>query len=119
MSQQDLDSAWIQPEEYFNIESDRRRTIEAVKAANGNMNLLDANEICATGLESQIALEQTAKRRIKNMQFRKLIVEEMRFQKRCGFDDPEALQSLSEIFSQQAKKRAQLRAVLDTALQLE
>jgi hypothetical protein len=118
MSDEDLSAAWIQPEEYATIEKDRRRTMEAVMVANGDMSLLNADEFCIMGLEHQVSSAQTAKRRVKNMQFRKLIIEEERFQRRCGFSDPEALQSLSEIFSQQAKKRAHLRAVLDGAFQL-
>jgi hypothetical protein len=120
MSQPELVAAWIQPDEYAAIEKERRRTMEAVMAANGDMSLLNADEFCIMGLEHQLSTSaaQAAKRRIKNMQFRKLIVDEGRFQRLCGVSDPAALQSLSEIFSQQAKKRAHLRAVLDGAFQI-
>jgi hypothetical protein len=116
ISRQELDATWIQPEEYSEIERERRRSIHAIKATQGDLSRLDASEYCAKGLEHQLSSSrQLLSRKLKNMQYKKLLLEEQNMQRHFGVSDPEALQRLSQLFSEQASKRAHFRACLDSA----
>ena len=117
ISQEELNETWIQPEEYSAIERERRRTIHAIQATQGDLSRLDDREYCVQGLEHQLpSSRQVLSRKLKNLQYKKLLLDEQNMQRRFGVQDPEALQRLSQLFSQQASKRAHLRACMDIAL---
>ena len=99
--------------EYLLIAKKRRDTVRAVVEASGDLRQLDEAEHCLRGLDHQLSSEQLVGRRNTNMQYRKLVLEEQRFQIQCGVNDPQALQQLSELFSRQSKHQARLRALID------
>ena len=118
ISREELNNAWIQPEEYSKIEEGRKRCLDTVKRALlGRAPTPDPSEYCIQGLEQQLSPKQVLERKLKNMQYRRLLLEEQHVQRCCGVSDPGALQNLSELFSQQATRRAQRRAIsVDKAL---
>ena len=112
ISREELSECWIQPEEYSQIEEGRKRCLDQVKRALlGRAPTPDPSEYCIHGLEQQLSPKQVLERKIKNMQYRRLLLEEQHAQRCCGVSDPQALQKLSELFSQQATRRALRRAL--------
>ena len=112
ISREELNECWIQPEEYTEIEEGRKKCLETVKRALlGRAPPPDPSEHCVYGLEQQLSSKQVLERKMKNLQYRRLLLEEQHVQQCCGVSDPQALQSLSELFSQQATRRAHRRAL--------
>ena len=118
ITREELNKCWIQPDEYTQIEEGRKRCLDTVKQALlGRAPQPDPSEYCINGLEQQLSPKQVLERKLKNMQYRKLLLEEQHIQRCCGISDPKALQNLSELFSQQATRRAYRRAIsTDNAL---
>eukprot|EP00977_Amphora_coffeiformis_P009987 scaffold2335_cov175-Amphora_coffeaeformis.AAC.14 len=115
ISREELNQCWIQPEEYTEIEEGRKKCLETVKRALlGRAPPPDPSEHCLCGLEQQLSSKQVLERKMKNLQYRRLLLEEQHVQRCCGVSDPQALQSLSELFSQQAIRRARRRALSST-----
>jgi hypothetical protein len=115
ISREELNKAWIQPAEYCQIDQSRKRVLETIKRALvGEAPCPDPSEF--NGLEQHISSKQSFERKLKNMQYRRMLLEEQHMQRSCGFSNPEAIQALSELFSQQASRRAQRRAVSDNAI---
>ena len=115
ISQEELNDCWIQPEEYSKIEEGRRQCLYTVKKALlGQAPLPDPAEYSVRGLEQQLSSKQVLERKLKNMHYRKLLIEEQHVQKRFGVSDPQALQSLSEMFSRASVRKAQGRALSST-----
>lgn len=111
ISREELHECWIQPNEYVQIQEDRKRCLDTVKRAMlGRAPVPDSSEFCLRGLEQRLSTKQVFERKIKNMQYRRLLLEEQHVQRCCGVSDPKALQSLSELFTQQATQRALRRA---------
>lgn len=112
ISREELNASWIQPEEYSEIEQERKQCLETIKRALlGEAPAPNPTEYCIYGLEQQLSPKQVLERKLKNMQYRRLLLEEQHAQRCCGVSDPQALQTLSELFSQQATRRAQRRAL--------
>lgn len=112
ISRDELNECWIQPEEYSQIEQGRKHCLETVKRALlGRAPTPDPSEFSIHGLEQQLSPKQVVERKLKNMQYRRLLLEEQHAQRCCGVSDPQALQNLSELFSQQATRRALRRAL--------
>lgn len=112
ISREELNKCWIQPAEYSQIEEGRKRCLATVKEALlGRAPSPDPSEYCIHGLEQQLSPKQVLERKIKNMQYRRLLLQEQHAQRCCGASDPQALQNLSELFSQQATRRALRRAL--------
>ena len=117
ISREELNESWIQPEEYSEIEHGRKQCLETVKRAIlGRAPPPDPSEYCVYGLEQQLSSKKVLERKMKNLQYRRLLLEEQDVQRICGVSDPQALQTLSEVFSQQAIWRARRRASTDNAL---
>lgn len=112
ISREELNASWIQPEEYSEIEQGRKRCLLTIKRALlGEAPMPNPSEDSIHGLEQQLSPKQVLERKLKNMQYRRLLLEEQHAQRCCGVSDPQALQSLSELFSLQASRRAQRRAL--------
>lgn len=112
ISREELNASWIQPEEYSKIEEGRKHCLDIIKRALlGEVPSLNPSEFCIQGLEQQLSPKRVLERKLKNMQYRRLLLEEQHVQRCCGVSDPQALQTLSELFSEQAAKRAQRRAL--------
>jgi ribosome biogenesis protein Tsr3 len=115
ISREELSESWIQPEEYSQIDRSRKRSLETLKLALvGEVPCPDPTEF--SGLEQHISPKQVLERKLKNMQYRRMLLEEQHMQRSCGVSNPEAIQALSELFSQQASRRAQQRALSDNAM---
>jgi hypothetical protein len=111
VSKQKLCNLWLQPEEYSKIEEGRRQCLYTVKKALlGRAPPPDPSEYSVRGLEQQLSSKQVMERKIKNMHYRKLLLEEQSVQRQYGVSDPQALQSLSELFSQASVRKAHGRA---------
>lgn len=112
ITREELNDSWYSSDEYKDIEEGRKQCIETVKRSLlGHAAPPDPSEFCIHGLEQHLSNNQVMERKLKNSQYRRLLLEEQQIQKLCGVSDPQALQNLSVLFSQQAIRRAQRRAM--------
>ncbi len=80
------------------------------------MRLLDAEQHCTLGLEQQLLKGNALMRKLRNQRYTRYVLEQQSVQRYCGIHDPEVLREVSQIFSTQDSKRAQLEAVLSYTL---
>lgn len=111
-----VEAQWMNDEDYRQVLAQRQETVRAVVQARGDWHKLDSEKHCLTGLEQNLSHQQILSRKAASLRYRQLILSEQHFQKSCGFQDAEALRSLSTLFSKQSGRSAHLRAILDQAM---
>jgi hypothetical protein len=112
----DVENAWYRDSEYMGFELERRRTVHAFNHVNGELALLNPTEFTVAGLEQQLSRQQMISRKIQIRQHCELVLQTQHFQRCIGNHDPEAIRSISELFSKQSSKRAALRGILSQTL---
>jgi len=123
ISREELCDMWYQPAEYCEFDRSRRLTIAAVKEVNGNLDALDPQEHCVMGLEEQLTRKQILARRLRTVNYNRLVLEQQDLHRAFGgMQDISSVQqqqkAISDMFSRQALKRAQLRALLGEVQQM-
>jgi hypothetical protein len=112
ISQQELDSMWYQREEYTGFDTDRQKTLSAVQAVQGELQLLDPNEHCLVGLEHYLCCKRAVARKFSIMKTIRLVLQQQHLHRKLGVTDPYSLQAVCEIFSKGSLQTAHLRALL-------
>ena len=111
-SEDELNSTWLNREEYYQISESRRRCMENIKAAIKGRAPTPEDDLI-DGLEESLSLSRVVERKKKNWAYRKLLIQEQEVQKQFGVCDPQALASLSVAFSIHSAKRAARRASMN------
>jgi hypothetical protein len=116
VSDEDLQNSWYSHADYRHFERDRRETVSAVRAVNGDLSRLNPRECTVAGLERQLDGRQFVTRKIRTARHVQTVLEQQWQQRRRGYHDSQELRSVSELFSRDAGRTAHIRGVLDHAL---
>jgi hypothetical protein len=115
-TEKDVENSWYRDSEYIGFELERRRTVHAFNHANGELAMLDSMELTVAGLEQQLSRQQMISRKMQIRQHCELVLQTQHFQRCIGNYDPDAIRTISELFSKQSSKRAALRGILSQSL---
>jgi hypothetical protein len=115
ISEQDLRTMWYEDEEYGAFFEECKRTVAAIKKADGGLSTLDPTEFCVRGLEQFLCPKEMIARQNNTKKYIRVMLRQQYVQRRIGQSDPGRLQALSELFSKNASKRASLRGITDHA----
>ena len=112
-SREDLFNTWLQQNDYHLIREENRATLKALNKAKGNISHLDATQLCVRGLEEQISVYLFNSSRDRQRKFVKIILVQYKFQRKCGFWNPDSLCMLSASLSKQDRAKALKIATID------
>lgn len=117
LSEKELKNLWIQSNEYGAILDENHKTIATLSKANGDISILDNNEMCARGLEYQISyvMNNGNRTRYKNY-VQQILLEQKNLYQIYGVANPQMLRVLSMALSQRSRNRALYHASLDAAI---
>lgn len=120
LTEEETSRLWYKKPDYVDMDRARRETIYALNQANGNVTALDPNEHCLTGLEETLSMKQVLSKRLRALHYNRLILEQQHLERTtscCSSQQHhhQELSAISQMFSRQASKRAQLRAVLSSS----
>lgn len=116
ISKKDSKCLWYKQDDYTSFEQGIRDTLRALSEVKGDLSKLNPAKYCVQGLEQQLTRRQAVRRRMHTMQRTQAILHQQNYQRYYGINDPDALKSVSRLFSQQETKRAHMRAVLNHSL---
>jgi hypothetical protein len=113
-SDDDLNTSWLQREEYEKIRADCWATVRAVQSVRGNITGLDVNKVCTRGLEKTICtLVFKGPGGNKRRKITKTILMQHQVEKDLGFSDPDCLRILSQALSKTDQETALIMASID------
>jgi hypothetical protein len=99
LSNEDLEQAWMQREDYRTIQKSAFQTVFTAKKMYGpDLDLLDQQEFCIRGLERAI-LKVTNKRTNSRPELFHFVLEEQRVQRVLGVSNSESLRTVSSLLS--------------------
>lgn len=111
--QQQQDRLWYQPHDYYAFDRARRATVSAVLRVRGNLGQLDPTEHCVRGLEQSLSKRHYLERKVQAVRCKQMVLQQQQYQRYIHggvVSDPESLQAVSRMFSEQSSKYALLRA---------
>ena len=105
-TREDLKNSWYSEYDYSDFKADCIHTLKTVNAVNGDVSLIDVNEVSTRGLEDQIVRCVHFLKRKKRKQFIRLILSQQAISRVAGSSYPMRLRSISECFSTDSRKFA-------------
>jgi hypothetical protein len=101
ITEEETTERWYSNKEYQKFEYDRRRTVYAFRLAKENKSIyLSRQRYSSVGLEHQLSYEKQCQRRFHIMRHSYYVLKQQYYQKCKGKCDPETLQAISQMFSQ-------------------
>jgi hypothetical protein len=123
VTMEDMPNAWYQPQDYRRIRYGLLSSIQAISNVfNNNMQAeheqppLDLSEHCLRGIETGISAELHRRRKLRIKSVTQKVLEQQRFQRAMGVQDPQALAAVSVLCSMGAEESARSVGQLDSRL---
>lgn len=100
ITREEAEERWYTSKEYKSFEHDRKRTLSAFRIAIEKSIRLDKYRFSSIGLESVLTYHHQCQRRFHIMRHNCYVLIQQHYQKCMGANDPETLQAISVMFSQ-------------------
>lgn len=111
VSHEDLNNSWYGEVDYRSFEEENRHTVGLIFCTGGDSSSLDPEHYSVLGLEQYAAgHRQMMTCRLKTLQHAAIVLEMYDVQRCSGIFDPEMVRRVSEWFSDEPVRRAQIRA---------
>jgi hypothetical protein len=111
-SDEDLENAWLKPQDWEKSKAECKEVIAAIIKANGDLSLMDLERHCLRGLEEYVS-SILYRRGLRQKTIIKKVIYVQHIQRKSGVQDQIALKEAYLALSKRHRRRALRRAAVD------